>query len=1299
MNKDIAIIGVAGRFPAADDVYAFYQLLRDGVCGVREISKERYSDSTMPLTPKRPKLMGYLTQVDRFDHKFFNFSKREAELTDPHQRVMFEVAYEAFESSGYSPEAFSGSRTGVIVAHANYQYHLLIDYFDPTMTIGSEPFAISGRISRFLNLYGPTLAVDTGCSSSLMGVHMGVEQIQSGNADQMLIMGCRIILNPERRGTIFDVGVASEDGITRTFNADSTGSGSSEAIGALLLKSNDKAVEDGDDIWAVIRGAACNSNAQRAGSLTATSSTAQAEVIKEAWTRGGVDPTKISYVEAHGSGTRLGDPIEIGGLNLAFGDYTDRKQFVAVSSVKTNVGHSDKVAGMNGIIKLLISMRYKQLFANLHLTQPNPMIDFENSVAYIPTELKEWSVPEGQSRIAGVNSWGFAGNNVHVVLEEAPERKRNTAGKGPWLFTFSSRRLGGVKANMTALADFLEGHPNLPLEDMAYTLNVGRQHFNHRFALVTDDREALLKALKEDSVAEVQIDPAEIKLFCLFPDRQEISDEVLNRFRATPAFEKQYQACLNCPDAQENHVGFRSFAFQYSLYRMLEQQGLHQAELLGLGTGDLVVAAVLGESELSEAVKAAGAVEGPVEAIAAARLEGLVERETETDKVIFMEMGPAGAFTQGLRDLDYPDASDYFLQVWLEAGDGPEALLRDLYLGGYQPDWKSWAQQAEGKRTWLPGYQFDRIRCWLKPAHTDAEYDAWYAKLDTPEDLAAAEHDDFGDGLSGETSLANLELDSSWSESEQRVGRIWMELMKKTEIGLDDDFFTVGGHSLMGTMVVNRITKEMGIQLQVKDIFAFSTIRRLAESIDKIQSGEVPSSYQPISVAPKMDFYPLTHTQQRMWVLTELEEGEGLDYNLPVTYVLEGELNVERLEQAVKEIVSRHDIFRTRFVDVDGTPGAEVLEELEFDFRYEHHPGASPEAMQDAFIKPFDLKTAPLLRVALYEIGPERHLLMYDMHHIIFDGTSGNLFFTELIHLYLGGTLPKPALQYQDYAVWHHDFLKSETGREMERYWLNQFKGDLPQLQLPYDFPYPEVREVAGRRLVFEVRNGIPDRWEAFAQQEGVTLFMLLSAAYKALLFRYSGQEDVILGTAIAGRSHPDVEQMPGMFVNTLALRSNPAGEKSFRTYLGEVKDTCLSAYRYQDYPFDRLVDKLKVQRDPARNPIFDAILVLHNQGTLMLGEDTSVEGLKVGESVAEKIFAKFDITIDFLYQVDGLDFRIEYRSAVFKHETIHTMGSDLLKVLDAVIENPELKLGELPFELVAQRVEDKVEDFDFADF
>lgn len=502
----VAIIGMAGRFPGARTLEQYWHNLREGVESVSFFSDEELEASGIdPSVFKQPgyvRARALLEDAALFDASFFGYNPREAELIDPQQRVFLETAWEALEDAGYVPDTYKGSISVFAgMSRSTYFSNNLMSNPGFLEEIGGYQAVLSNdrdylttRVSYKLNLKGPSYDVQTACSTSLVAVQIAYESLLSFQSDLALAGGVSIGF-PQKSGYLYKEGmILSPDGHCRPFDSKARGIVSGEGVGIVVLKRLSDALADGDSIHAVIRGAAINNDGSSKVGFTAPSVDGQAEVIVMAQTMAGVAPETIGYIEAHGTGTELGDPIEVAALTQAFRASTDRKQFCAIGSVKSNFGHLDVTAGVAGLIKTVLALERKTIPPSLHFDEPNPKIDFQGSPFFVPTKAIPWN-RAGALRRAGVSSFGMGGTNVHVVVEEAPTPVDSKSNRRSQLILLSAKSSSALEAATKNLATALEKHPEVDFQDVAYTLQVGRKRFKHRGMLVSEGREDALKAL------------------------------------------------------------------------------------------------------------------------------------------------------------------------------------------------------------------------------------------------------------------------------------------------------------------------------------------------------------------------------------------------------------------------------------------------------------------------------------------------------------------------------------------------------------------------------------------------------------------------------------------------------------------------------------------------------------------------------------------------------------------------------------------------------------------------------------
>lgn len=497
---DIAIVGMSGRFPGASGLDEYWDNLVNGRNTVTEIDRwdeKSYYDPT-PGTPSKSYInrTGMLKDMDQFDPLFFNISPREAELMDPQQRVFLEEAWKALEDAGFSDRYLEGRKCGVFVGCMESYYEHLItqsgaelnNYIFTGITIS----LLSARISYMLNLRGPSIVASTACSSASVALHLACESILNKTSEMAIAGGVNMFPTPLFHTAGSSTGMFSYTGECRPFDDKADGFIPAEGCGAVLLKSLDQAVADGDHIYGVIMGSSINQDG-RSNGITAPSAPSQAELEIEVYRKYNINPEHISYIEAHGTGTRLGDPIEIEALREAFGQFTDKKQFCAIGSVKSNIGHALEASGMASLIKVLLCMKHKKLVPSVNFDTENELIPFTDSPVYVNTAYKDWIPPEGVPRMAAISSFGISGTNSHFVVREHEESGRMVRPARPfYLIALSAKTEPALRNKMADLAKWLEQDAaSHPLDDIEYTLLVGRSHFSYRNAFIVRDIEEL----------------------------------------------------------------------------------------------------------------------------------------------------------------------------------------------------------------------------------------------------------------------------------------------------------------------------------------------------------------------------------------------------------------------------------------------------------------------------------------------------------------------------------------------------------------------------------------------------------------------------------------------------------------------------------------------------------------------------------------------------------------------------------------------------------------------------------------
>lgn len=628
---EIAVIGLSGRFPGSNTVDQFWQNLVNGV------------ELVAPFSDSAPssKAGAVLEDVDRFDAAFFGFNPREAETMDPQHRLFLECAWEALEDAGYDADreqraigVYAGVGMGTYLLYNLSPNPGLIESRGFLQTlVGVDKDYLATRVSYKLNLRGPSLSVGTACSSSLVAVHLACQGLLSGECDMALAAGVAVKV-PQTEVTLSPSEIVSPDGHCRAFDAQANGTVGGNGVGVILLKRLEDAIADRDHIYAMIKGSAVNNDGATKVGYTAPSEDGQTQVIRAAHLVAEVEPHTISYVETHGTGTALGDPIEIAAMTQAFQNGSDQKGYCAIGSVKTNIGHLDAAAGMVGLIKTILALDRKQLPPSLNFETPNPHIDFANSPFYVNTQLRDWQ-PNGTPRRAGVSSFGFGGTNAHLVLEEAPPVEPASSARSQHLIVLSAKTSSALDTATANLAEYLKCNSHLNLAEVAYTLQMGRRAWNHRRYVTASTLETLIQTLESDARSSTGVvESSNPAVVFMFPGQGSQHIQMARHlYDQEPIFRAECDRCFDILQPRLN-ADLRStiypiyptstaatvaseaahelqqtaiaqpalFVVEYALAKLWMSWGVHPSALIGHSIGEYVAACLAGVFTLEDAL-------------------------------------------------------------------------------------------------------------------------------------------------------------------------------------------------------------------------------------------------------------------------------------------------------------------------------------------------------------------------------------------------------------------------------------------------------------------------------------------------------------------------------------------------------------------------------------------------------------------------------------------------------------------------------------------------------------------------
>ncbi|AWD13173.1 hypothetical protein B9C53_06495 [Bacillus velezensis] len=707
-DEDIAIIGVSGRYPMAQNLDEFWENLKTGKDCVTEIPENRwdhsqYYDSDKGIIGKTySKWGGFIDDIEMFDSQFFSILPNEAKFIDPQERLFLEATWNAIEDAGYASASLKGKKVGVFVGAMYGLYQLFeTEQFGNKISGRSSFASIANRVSYFFDFHGPSIALDTMCSSSLVALHLGCDSIRKGEAEMVIAGGVNLTLHPNKYLQLSIGNFCSTDGKCRSFGGDGDGYVPGEGVGALVLKPLSKAVEDGDQIYAVIKGSSINSGGKTNG-YTVPNPNAQSELIKETLEKSNIDPRTISYIEAHGTGTALGDPIEISGLSKAFHEYTDEKQFCAIGSVKSNIGHSESAAGIAAVTKVLLQMKHKMLVPSIHSKQLNPFIDFKSNPFYVQRSLEEWKQPviktaseeKRYPRRAGVSAFGAGGANAHIILEEyekvSPSISREDSHSQ--LFILSAKNKERLKVYANQLHLFLETYKPIHPNEQSIKVNTGVIERNYVVKEIIKQEIAEILGI---SVAEVGYD-------------EPFTDYGLDAYDLTVLhhnLEKKLK--LEIPDNElvyhSTSNGLAEYLSSFEAKSLIPEKAEPEAKI-DFPLEDLAFTLQVGRESMKERL---AIIAGDVNDLK----KGLSDYCNGKNDNPNLKQGNTNEFIEKFDILLNGEIAKKQMQKFLEDRDMEK--IAELWVMGADVDWEKMYRGEVRQRMSLPTYPFDRKRHWI----------------------------------------------------------------------------------------------------------------------------------------------------------------------------------------------------------------------------------------------------------------------------------------------------------------------------------------------------------------------------------------------------------------------------------------------------------------------------------------------------------------------------------------------------------------------------------------------------------
>lgn len=1465
-GKDIAIIGMAGRFSGVTNTEEFWDAISSGKETITYYTKEELLkkgvDKSLLENENYVFANGTIETADQFDSAFFGVTPREADFMDPQHRVFLESCYEALENAGYTSEKYPGD-IGVFAGCGmnNYLMKNLFQHHEALRSLGEFQTIINNnsdylttRVSYKLNLTGPSIDIQTACSTSLAAIHIACQNLISHTCDMALAGGVFIPI-PQAEGYMYEPGgIFSPDGHCRPFDIEANGTLFGAGSGVVVLKRLEDAIRDCDTILGVIKGTAINNDGSNKVGYMAPSINGQTDVVRKAIAEANITVDSISYIETHGTGTKLGDPIEVNALTHVFKNYSDRRNYCALGSVKANIGHLDAAAGVAGVIKVVLMLKNRKLPPLLNFKKPNPELPLKDTPFYFNTSLSEWHTNQGPRR-AGISSFGIGGTNAHCVLEEAPEAVKEVSAKKYHLLPVTCKTPLALKNLKQSISHHIL-NTDQDIADVSYTLQQGRTHYKHRALLICkkEPDNSIPLQITDTDISGVQeiFNPRVVFMFTGQGSQyagmiKDLYYEFLT-FRnivdkANLFLKKNFNIDIlkyilqDTDDSLENEINQTSvaqpllFTVQYAIARLLEEFGMKPDALIGHSIGEYSAAAISGIFEFEDGLKLVawrgklmqeqkpGAmlsvqlsynevlpfisgkvnlslknapdlnvlsgefqdIEDVYERLSTAHPDIHISRLKTSHAFHSYMMDPVlDPFKEILKTIKFGEGKIPFISnitgYWAESEDlsnaeywvrqirstvnfvdGVQELLKEgntyfievgpgnslatllsqyessgkkinisstvrhpkkkindisvflkavghAWVSGVNINWSDYYQNEKRFRVPLPGYPFERQRHWIDPKTPFNYFTEFSGK--TPISSSNSTETDFDGVEVTESSLSFHErpsIDNEYiaptSEIEKAIVKIWEDLLGIKGIGLEDDFFYLGGHSLLASQVINRISEKFHVRLPLESLFNSPSINGL---IGKIESETPVKSDSPdiISLDPDSRL-PVSFDQKRLWILNQIDQNNPA-YNILFTYSLKGKLDVNIFVKSLKILFDRQVILRSSIKSHEGEPYClihkfENLPIILLDYST-FLPEEVEQKIQNFFTQEsrnlFDIENGPLFRLYLVKIRDNEFIFHLTIQHMVFDGWSWGIFAGELRQIYndlLNNreiSLRPLTFQYYDVVNWQKKNIAEDTFRDSINYWKAQLKDQISEINFPFDHARDKTLSGFGGREPLKLSADLSDKIRTLSQKENSTIFMTMLAGFGLLLNKYSGDDDICIGAPTANRGNSKIEEIIGLFVNTIILRLRFDKSQSFKDLLHSTRKTSLEALAHHDLPFEKLVEILQPERKINVNPITQVLFAYQNTPRPPL----DLEGIIPERVLIKDTVSPLDITFYAWENAGIIEGEIEFNSDLLERETIIRLKDNFMYLLESAIENPDQKISEIT--IISENDKKKLDEF-----
>ncbi|WP_436937872.1 condensation domain-containing protein [Staphylococcus xylosus] len=1242
---DIAIIGMSGVFPESEDVSELNDNLIQNFNGVKEMPNTRKLH--FPNLNLGNVEFGFLKSISSFDYGFFGISKSEADHMDPQQRITLELVCKAIWDAGYSLKDFEYTNTSLILnspGSPKKEYLDLVSEFHPTLITGNAHSMGVGRISYYLGLQGPSMYIDSSCASSLISIIESCNKLIANEVDIAISGGIKILANLENFINQENFGMESTSQRCNVFDDNADGVIGGEGGGIVILKRLEDAEKDNDNIYATIKGSAINQDGNRSNGMTAPSPIAQTKVISEAWKNANINPEEVNYIEAHGTGTKLGDPIEVKGISDAFKQFTDKKNFCYIGSLKSNIGHLGEASGIASLIKVILQIKSGVMFKTINFNKPNQLIDFQNSPLIVNNKNRR--IDNNTSFIAGLSSFALNGTNAHMVIEKYRKNSKKTKEikNRDYLFTVSGKNQVQLSKYMDKLKQHIIQNKDIEISDLSSTLNKGRDDYEYRLSFISNNLDDICKKLEKYENINKTV-PKDLTF--VLPDINHIPRKKLHYLKyINKTTSKKYRNLESHFSDIAKCDSTEKFLYLYLTLHLLKSFGLTQKHFIAMGIGSVVIK-YYNEDLNIEDIKEILRKKDWDTNIDFEQLNKVIKNlSKENNMFLLLNNGNESInkhFNNGNENVEIIEDNSF---------DKISELISSLYLKGININWDQYYNDMNSYKISIPSYPFENTEAWIKNPLLNKQ------KVES-----------------------NIENNEEIKKEDVAyvLQEIWYKNLEEDNITKNSDFFELGGNSLIAIHIIEEIENYYNITLDDGIIFENPTIDTLSKHVNSIIDSTVghneKKSFETKPVIQSNE-YSLSHTQESMWYLYNIDK-KDTSYNIPYAVKIDGHINNKVFENSINEVIKNNEALRTAFITSDNKSKALIKEHndlnspVEFidlsNFNKTIQKQEIHNIYDDCTFKPFNLSIPPLIRVKLVKTEKDSHVLIIVMHHIISDNWSFQIVLKDILNYYqllFSGQkdIRSQKIQYQYLINQTLENQNPDIFEEKKNFWKCQLENAPEFIKLPNQYKRPEIQSFNGNYKNFQIDNDIVKSLKNL--YPNTSLFLIFLSAFQILLHKLSQDSDIIIGIPLAGRDQKS-KDVVGHFVNTLPLRVRGL-TTDFSNNLYKNKSNFSELLNNREVSFTQIVELVKKQRSLSYTPIFQILFDYEEDHITRFLDTTGFEIYPLFEKIKS---VKGDLELIISNEESNHNGKIIYNTDIFSDDFIENILNDFQKILISISE------------------------------